>query len=80
MLIPWQELDAETLNNLIEHFVLREGTDYGTEEISLADKVAHVQQQLQRDEAVIVFSELHETVNIMPRHELQARASQEDEE
>jgi len=59
--------------------VLREGTDYGAEEISLADKVAHVQQRLQQGEAVIVFSELHETVNIMPRHELQSRSSQDDE-
>ena len=67
MLIPWQEIERETLNNLIEHFVLREGTDYGAEEVSLRDKVAAVHRQLQRGEAVIVFSELHETVNIMPR-------------
>lgn len=66
MLIPWQEIERETLNNLIEHFVLREGTDYGAEEVSLSDKVAAVHRQLQRGEAVIVFSELHETVNIMP--------------
>ena len=70
MLIPWQDIESETLNNLIEHFVLREGTDYGHEEVSLADKVAAVQRQLQRGEAVIVFSELHETINIMPRQEL----------
>lgn len=70
MLIPWQDIESETLNNLIEHFVLREGTDYGQEEVSLADKVAAVQRQLQRGEAVIVFSELHETINIMPRQAL----------
>ena len=70
MLIPWQEIERETLNNLIEHFVLREGTDYGAEEVSLSDKVAAVHRQLQRGEAVIVFSELHETVNIMPREAL----------
>ena len=70
MLIPWQDIESETLNNLIEHFVLREGTDYGQEEVSLADKVAAVQRQLQRGEAVIVFSALHETINIMPRQEL----------
>ena len=70
MLIPWQDIESETLNNLIEHFVLREGTDYGQEEVSLADKVAAVQRQLQRGEAVIVFSELHETINIMRRQEL----------
>ena len=70
MLIPWQEIERETLHNLIEHFVLREGTDYGAEEVSLRDKVAAVHRQLQRGEAVIVFSELHETVNIMPREAL----------
>ena len=77
MLIPWQDIESETLNNLIEHFVLREGTDYGQEEVSLADKVAAVQRQLQRGEAVIVFSELHETINIMPRQELLDSAIEE---
>ena len=67
MIIPWQDLDPETLDNLIESFVLREGTDYGEYERSLADKVADVKQQLKRGEAVLVGSELHETVNIMPR-------------
>ena len=67
MIIPWQELDAETLDNLIESFVLREGTDYGEHERSLQDKVADVREQLKSGEAVLVWSELHETVNIMPR-------------
>ena len=67
MIIPWQDLDPETLDNLIESFVLREGTDYGEYERSLADKVADVKQQLKRGEAVLVWSVLHETVNIMPR-------------
>ncbi|MDU3718311.1 MAG: YheU family protein, partial [Klebsiella michiganensis] len=40
MIIPWQDLDPETLDNLIESFVLREGTDYGEHERSLTDKVA----------------------------------------
>ncbi len=77
MLIPWQDIESETLNNLIEHFVLREGTDYGAEEVSLADKVAAVQRQLQRGEAVIVFSELHETINIMPKQYLLDSSSDE---
>jgi uncharacterized protein YheU (UPF0270 family) len=33
----------------------------------LTDKVADVKQQLKSGEAVLVWSELHETVNIMPR-------------
>ncbi|TIE66479.1 YheU family protein, partial [Legionella pneumophila] len=35
MLIPWQELSPEALENLIESFVLREGTDYGEHERTL---------------------------------------------
>ncbi|KFZ27997.1 hypothetical protein IDAT_12065 [Pseudidiomarina atlantica] len=66
MLIPWQQLSAETLDSVIESYVLREGTDYGWEEKSLAEKVEDVRAQLQRGEAVLVWSELHETLNIMP--------------
>lgn len=69
VIIPWQELDPETLNNLIEAFVLREGTDYGEQERSLRQKVEDVRRQLDRGEVVLVWSELHETVNIMPRGE-----------
>jgi uncharacterized protein YheU (UPF0270 family) len=67
MIIPWQDLAAETLDSLIESFVLREGTDYGEHERSLEQKVADVKQQLKNGDAVLVWSELHETVNIMPR-------------
>ncbi|MDO2948139.1 YheU family protein [Aeromonas simiae] len=66
MIVPWQSLDPQTLNNLIEAFVLREGTDYGEQEISLDEKVAAVRNQLQSGSAVIVYSELHETVDIVP--------------
>ncbi|EIN6342379.1 TPA: YheU family protein [Vibrio parahaemolyticus] len=64
MIIPWQDIAPETLENLIREFVLREGTDYGAVEISLQNKIDQVKTQLQKGEAVIVFSELHETVDI----------------
>lgn len=64
MIIPWQEIEADTLNNLIKEFVLREGTDYGQSEITIDQKVEQVQGQLKTGDAVIVFSELHETVDI----------------
>lgn len=67
MIIPWQDLTPEALENLIESFVLREGTDYGEQERSLERKVEDVRRQLKNGEAVLVWSELHETVNIMPR-------------
>ncbi|USD65516.1 YheU family protein [Vibrio sp. SCSIO 43136] len=64
MIIPWQQIESETLDNLIKEFVLREGTDYGSQEISLDDKISQVKSQLASGQAVIVFSELHETVDI----------------
>ena len=68
MIIPWQDLSPETLDNLIESFVLRDGTDYGEHERSLEQKVSDVKRQLKSGDVVLVWSELHETVNIMPRN------------
>ncbi|MEB8284194.1 YheU family protein [Aeromonas allosaccharophila] len=65
MIIPWQELDDDTLTNLIEHFVLQEGTEYGEQDVPLGVKVDAVKTQLQQGKAVIVYSELHESVNIV---------------
>lgn len=64
MIVPWQQIEPDTLENLIREFVLREGTDYGAIEISLQDKVDQIRAQLESGEAVVVFSELHETVDI----------------
>ena len=38
MIIPWQELPTETLENIVESVVLREGTDYGSHDFSLEQK------------------------------------------
>ncbi|MDN3700846.1 YheU family protein [Vibrio artabrorum] len=64
MIIPWQDIAPETLENLIKEFVLREGTDYGDVEVSLQNKIDQVKNQLASGEISIVFSELHETVDI----------------
>ncbi|MWP61477.1 YheU family protein [Gilliamella sp. Pas-s25] len=64
MIIPWQNLDPQTLNNLIEYFVLREGTDYGLQEKSLQEKVDEVKSQLVQGSVAIFWSQLHETIDI----------------
>ncbi|CRY56621.1 MULTISPECIES: YheU family protein [Yersinia] len=76
MIIPWQQIDADTLDNLLEAFVLREGTDYGEHERSLAQKVEDVRRQLVSGDVVLVWSELHETINIMPRGSFRADAEE----
>lgn len=70
MMIPWQQLDSDTLQNIIESFVLREGTDYGEQERSLEEKVRDIRRQLASGDVVLEWSELHETLNIMPRTQL----------
>tara|TARA_R110001583_G_scaffold38306_8_gene123825 strand:- start:2987 stop:3223 length:237 start_codon:yes stop_codon:yes gene_type:complete len=69
MIIPLEQLNKETLTAIIEEFILREGTDYGVIDASKADKIAQVKLQLQQGSAVIVYSELHESVNILPREQ-----------
>ena len=66
MIIPWQDIAPETLESILESVVLREGTDYGEHEKSLSDKVADLYTQLKNGDIVIVWSELHEILNIMP--------------
>lgn len=64
MIIPWQELAETTLYNVLDSFILREGTDYGERELSLEEKRARLLAQLQADKVVIVWSELHESLDI----------------
>jgi len=65
LVIPYTELSADTLRNVVESFVLREGTDYGERDFSLEQKVAHVMRQLERGEARIVFDAKSESVDIV---------------
>lgn len=67
MIIPYQELESETLTNVIESIILREGTDYGEVELSLSEKVELVRRQLDEGKARLEYSEEHETVNIILR-------------
>jgi hypothetical protein len=78
MIIPYTEIAEDTLNNLIEYYVLREGTDYGEQEMAMAEKVAMVQRQLHSGEVVIVYSELHESINLMPKQLFLQQQDQQD--
>ncbi|MBR9828515.1 MAG: YheU family protein [Oceanospirillales bacterium] len=66
MIVPWQELDPDTLDNLLAEFVSRDGTDYGEQEYSQAEKIAQVRSALVRGEAVLMFSELSGLCNVVP--------------
>lgn len=70
MIVPWQSLDPDTLQNLLEEFVSRDGTDYGEQELSLAQKVEQIRLKLLSGEAVLLFSESIGQCNIVPRERL----------
>jgi len=63
--IPHTELSADALRGVIESFVLREGTEYGSKDYSLDEKVAHVLRQLERKEAQILFDPGSETIDLI---------------
>ncbi len=64
--VPHDALSAEALHGVIEEFVTRPGTDYGARERTIEEKIADVQRQLERGDAVIVFDVEAQTTNIVP--------------
>ncbi|MDN3640169.1 YheU family protein [Simiduia curdlanivorans] len=69
IVIPVDQLPADALQGLIEEFVTRDGTDYGQEEMNLAQKVSQVKSQLQRREVLIVYNLADEQANILTRQQ-----------
>jgi uncharacterized protein YheU (UPF0270 family) len=67
MEIPHTQLSQEALRAIIEDFVTRDGTDYGTSEAPLEQKVAQVLRALDRGEAMITFDPATSSCGISPR-------------
>jgi uncharacterized protein YheU (UPF0270 family) len=63
--IPYDQLNPEALQGVIEEFVTLDGTDYGEIEVSLETKISQVLGQLKLGKAVIVFDQGTGTCNIL---------------
>jgi uncharacterized protein len=72
MIIPHRMLSPDALRGVIEAFVMREGTDYGAQEVPLDTKLFQVQQQLDAGTAVLVYDEATDSCTIQPTHQLPA--------
>ena len=70
VIVPHAELSADALRGVIEAFVLREGTEYGSRDVDLDTKVGEVLKQLDRKEAAIVFDPVTESIDIVVRRNL----------
>jgi len=69
MEIPREALSEEALRAVIESFILREGTDYGREEVGFEMKIHQIEKQLEKGDVKIVFDPNTETVGIVTSHE-----------
>lgn len=63
--VPYERLDPETLRNMIQEFVSRDGADWGEVGGALEDKVAQVMQQLRSRKVKVVFELKSQTANIV---------------
>ena len=63
--VPYDQLEPETLQNLIQEFVTRDGNDWGNVDGALENKVGQVMQQLRNRQAKVVFDLKSQTANIV---------------
>lgn len=70
MEIPYEKLNPDTLDALIQELVTRDGTDYGDKEVPVEDKINQVKAQLKSGKAVITYDEQTETCNILLKDSL----------
>ena len=64
-IIPIERLSSETIQGVIEEFILREGTDYGEKETSMETKIRQVRTKLEKKLSVLVFDDESETTSIL---------------
>lgn len=63
--VPYERLEPEALENLIQEFVTRDGNDWGDADGTLENKVGQVMRQLRNRRAKIVFDLKSQTANIV---------------
>lgn len=69
MIIPPSKLDNDVLNNILEEFITREGTDYGLEELNLHEKVERLRPQIMKGEVLIVFDDKLQNIQLISKQD-----------
>ena len=67
MLIPYDQLEPDTLTRLIEDFVSRDGTDNG-DDTPHETRVLRVRHALSKGQAVIFFDLESQQCQLVPKH------------
>ena len=63
--VPYEQINPETLRNMIQEFVTRDGADWGDAGCSLEDKYEQVLRQLRSRRVKVVFDLTSQTANII---------------
>ena len=71
--VPFEELDPSTLLSVIEAFILREGTNYGANEVSLETQVKQIRGQLGNRSIKLVFDPVSETCTLLTEKQFRDR-------
>ncbi|WP_022957361.1 YheU family protein [Spongiibacter tropicus] len=65
--IPWQKLSEDAFEGMLQEMVSRDGTDYGEQELSEAEKIAQLREALKSERAFIAFCPETESWSVLPR-------------
>ncbi len=63
--VPYDRINPDTLRNMIQEFVTRDGADWGDTGCSLEDKVEQVLEQLRNKKVKVVLDLRSQTANIV---------------
>jgi len=70
LIVCHKELSQVALDGVLESFILREGTEYGHSDYSLAEKKEHVMAKLEMGSALVIFDFETESCTIALKEEL----------
>lgn len=77
--IQASQLSESALDGIMENFILREGTDYGVEEVSYLKKKEQILRQIKRGDVKIVFDQSTETVSLLTASEFRKKIAPKTE-
>lgn len=65
------DISEHALKCIIENFILREGTDYGREEVAYEKKADQIRKQLDRGDIKMIFDQSTETVSFITKRDFE---------
>jgi len=65
--VPHQDINPETLRNMIKEFVSRDGSDWGDAGGSMEDKIKQVLRQFEAGKIKVVYDLTSQSANIVSK-------------